>query len=200
MTADELRGFEEQVAQLFNDGQIRSPVHLESGNEEALITYFKGVHEQDWVAGSWRMHLKCLLHGVNPVDLLQSIMDGRSISLCFPDRRIISSAMVGGILPIATGIALGIKRRGENRHVHCFLGDMTALTGTATECIRYAHNFDLPITFVIEDNDVSVCTPTKEVWGFAGDVALQVFQSPKIYRYSYQSKYPHSGAGKRIEF
>lgn len=200
MTADDLRAFEAGIADEFNAGHIKAPVHLSDGNEEQLIQYFKGVYPGDWICGSWRMHYQCLLAGVPPAELKAEIMAGRSISLCFPERRIVSSAMVGGILPIALGIAMALDRSGDRRTVHCFMGDMTGLTGMASECIRYADNFKLPIVFVFENNELSVCSVTREVWGLTRHPSEYVQQSTKVYQYSYESKWPHAGAGKRVQF
>lgn len=196
MTRADLIAFESEIADLFNAGKIPHPVHLESGNEDALINAFGDVKKHDYVAGTWRMHLKCLLHGV-PRDLLKAaIMRGDSISLCFPEHRVYSSAIVGGIVPIALGIALGVKRRGGNERVHCFLGDMTAETGAFHEALKYSRNFDLPVRFIIEDNMMSVCTNTAEAWGGKTNWEME----SHIVYYRYQSKWPHAGAGKRVEF
>lgn len=189
MRRDELIAFEEDIASLFNAGNIRHPIHLESGNEDALIEVFENIRRDDWVCCTWRAHLKCLLHGVPQETLKEAIVRGDSMSLCFPEYRIVSSPIVGGILPIALGIAKAIKLSGGTEMVHCFLGDMTALTGIAHECMNYGR--DLPIHWIIEDNGISVCTPTKDVWP---DGLI------KSTRFSYRSKYPHAGSGKRIQF
>ena len=103
MTQEELIAFEDKVAALFNDGKIRAPVHLYSGNETEMIEVFKDVRPKDWLFCSWRSHYQCLLKGVPPQEVLDEIMAGRSISLCFAEHRIYSSAIVGGVLPIAIG-------------------------------------------------------------------------------------------------
>ena len=83
----------------------------------------------------------------------------------FHEQRIYSSAIVGGVLPIAVGAAMAIRASGEDARVHCFLGEMTAESGIAHESIKYSRNFGLPIRFVVEDNEKSVCTDTREAWG-----------------------------------
>src|SRR5882672_2555148 len=114
MNAYDLIAFEDSIAEAFNRGEIRAPVHLTSGNEEQLIEYFsKHVGPDDWICTTWRSHYHCLLKGVPPDELRAAIMAGRSISLCFPEHRIVSSAIAGGILPIALGIAMGSKRIGR---------------------------------------------------------------------------------------
>ena len=196
MTRDDLIAFEEDIASEFNAGNIPYPVHLSSGNEDLLLDVFKDIREEDWVCGSWRSHLHCLLKGVPPEELKQAIMDGRSIALSFPEYRVLCSAIVAGIAPIAMGIAMGIKCSGGTEVVHCFLGDMSAETGIAHECRKYARNHDLPIHWIVEDNETSVCTPTAETWGCRGDWAHE----PNVTHYRYSSHWPHAGAGQRVEF
>jgi len=94
-------------------------------------------------------------------------------------------------------MALDIKRKGQANHVWCFVGDMTSETGTFFENWKYAVNHDLPITYVIEDNGKSVCTLTKEVWN--SELYFKN-ETRKIIYYQYETKYPHAGAGKRIQF
>lgn len=192
----ELVAFEADIANEFNAGKIRAPVHLDDGNERQLIEYFeKYVRPYDWLFCSWRSHYKCLLHGVPAAELKAEIMAGRSISLCFPEYRVVSSAIVAGNLPLALGAAWAIKRQGGNAHVHAFMGDMTALTGVAQECLSYAQSFELPITFVLEDNNKSVCTDTRAVWNIRG-----IEDCEKVHQFEYTSRYPHAGAGQRVEF
>ena len=196
MTRDDLVNFEEEIASIFNSGKIHYPVHLESGNEDELIKIFADVKSQDYLFGSWRLHLKALLKGVPVYELKSAIFRGESMALRFPDYRIYGSAIVGGTIPIALGVALAIKQKDENAKVHCFLGDMTSHTGIFRESLSYAENFDLPIRFIIEDNGVSVCTDTKETCG--GEMDFSTFK--RVQHYCYKSRWPHAGAGKRISF
>ena len=116
----DLIDFEDKVAEAFNNSQIKAPVHLYSGNESQILEIFKEIEEEDWVLCSWRSHYQCLLKGVPAEDIFNEILAGHSISLCFPDYKIFSSAIVGGILPIAVGIALAEKNKDSKNTVHCF--------------------------------------------------------------------------------
>ena len=194
-----LRQFESDVADSFNAGSIRAPVHLDDGNEEQLIALFAEVGPEDWVFCSWRSHYKCLLKGVPRELVMNEVLSGRSISLCFPRYRVYSSAIVAGNLPIAVGVASALKRDQRDGHVWCFIGDMTAELGMAHTCIKYALGHDLPVTFVVEDNGKSVMTDTKSVWGLTESSFAH--ERPRNVRYfEYQSRYPHAGAGQRVEF
>lgn len=209
LTPEDLIAFEDEVCKHFADRKIRAPVHLDNGNEEQLIHVFSYlVDESDWVMGSWRQHYKCLLKGVPQEKLMEAIIEGKSISLCFPEYNVISSAIVGGILPIAVGTAMGIKRQGGTNKVVCFLGEMTSESGAFHEALKYSLNHDLPIVFVIECNHKSVCTPTLPVWNmedytYRGKKSLggKVFSfNEKVLWYDYESKFPHAGTGSRIQF
>lgn len=200
MTPAQLIAFEEDIATEFNSGKIRAPIHLYFGNEEAIIEVFRHIRPQDWVLCSWRSHYQCLLKGVSPQQLKEEIMAGRSISLCFPEQRIFSSAIVGGVVPIAVGIAMGIQRTGEDARVFCFMGEMTAETGIAHESIKYCRNHDLPVTWVIEDNGKSVCTDTKATWATQSHWWELESGCSDLIHYKYESKYPHAGAGVRVQF
>ena len=191
MNKAELIAFEDEIRELFNAGKIAAPIHLASGNEDQLIDIFKRIKPNDWVFGTWRSHYHCLLKGVPPEELKAKIVAGRSIGLCFPEHRILCSALVGGNAPLAVGMAMAIKRRGGNGHVWCFVGDMSVRTGIFYESLSYAGGHRLPVTFIVENNGMSVMTNTQEVWGTPEDAS-------RVYTewYSYNLDVPHVGTGK----
>lgn len=196
MIRNDLIAFAADIAAAFERGEIRAPIHLSDGNEDQLIECFKAIEPTDWCLGSWRFHSQCLLHGVPPEKLKAAIMRGESMLLSFPEHRILCSSIVGGILPIAVGIAEGVRRARGKEMVHCWLGDMTAEGGQFHECRKYALGRGLPLKWYIEDNGVSVVTPTRAAWGHFNHAEL----SADVVRYSYTSKWPHSGTGQFVAF
>ncbi len=198
-TPQSLKEFELRIATQFNEGKIKAPIHLSDGNESQLIEIFNFIRSQDYVFCSWRSHYQCLLKGVNPELLENEILAGRSIALCFPDKNIYSTAIVGGQVPWAVGVAFAIKRNKDDSHVWCFVGDMTSETGIAQTAFRYAEKHDLPITFIIEDNGISVLTETRKVWN-TETLRFEEVKNPKIKSFKYKSKFPHAGAGIRVQF
>jgi len=195
MTPEELIAFEDDLAAEFEAGNIAAPLHLSGGNEKQLINIFEKVNKDDWVLCSWRSHYHCLLKGVPSAEVKSACKRGRSIALCFPEYKILSSAIVGGICPIAVGLAWAIKRRGGKEKVHAFIGDMTAQSGIYRECMMYGAGHSLPIHWVIEDNELSVCTNTEEVWG-----RDWVENAPDIESYTYEMTRPHVGTGAWVRF
>jgi TPP-dependent pyruvate/acetoin dehydrogenase alpha subunit len=193
----DLIDFELRVANAFNSAKIKAPIHLHGGNEQQLIDIFKDIRGRDWVFSSWSSHYHCLLKGVPLETLFQDILDGKSINLVYPEYNIYTSAIVGGIVPIALGAALASKRLLLDQHVYLFMGEMTSETGAAHEAHKYAVMHHLPITFIIEDNGKSVCTDTYSAWGLQ---RLTLQGQPKVLAYTYKLPWPHAGAGVRVQF
>lgn len=190
-TVEQLRAFEEKIANIYREGgKIGGPVHLSYGNEDQLIEIFKDVQPQDWVFSTHRSHYHALLKGIPEDWLMTEILAGNSICINNPDYRFYSSGIMGDIAAIATGTALAVKRRGSGEQVWCFVGDMCAEMGVFHESVKYAERNALPIMFVVEDNGLSVATPTQEAWG-----SLSV--TNKVIRYEYKNtRYPHAGVRK----
>ena len=186
--------FETEVKERYEAGEIKAPVHLASNNEEQLIEIFKDVGKYDWVFCSWRNHYHALLHGIPRDTLMDMIVRGKSMSVYSDKPKFYSSAIVGGILPIALGVAKSIKLKGEKNKVWCFVGDMTFETGIFYETYKYSRNFELPLEFVIEDNNLSTNTPVDKAWGGKQTVPSDV------YYYEYKSEYPHHGTGNWVLF
>lgn len=195
-TKQQLREFEDRIAQAWANGEIKAPVHLVEGNEDQLIEIFRNVRPEDWIFSTWRSHYHVLLKGVPEQEVEAEIRRGRSISLCFPEYRVYSSAIVGGILPIAMGRALQIKREGGQERVWCFIGDATSESGIAYEVIKYSRNYQLPIKFVIEDNGKYISSDTLEAWNQDQHTHCDR-DDDYVYHYRYTSAFPHNNVGKK---
>lgn len=193
MTAADLIAFEKEVARRYDAGEIHAPIHLSGGSEQQLIEIFKNISPDDWKLCTWRSHYAALLSGIPPDELMRQILAGRSMYVNNAEHRFYSSSIAGGILPIAVGLGMAIKRKSENRKVWTFCGDMTSECGIFWESAKYARNFDLPVTFIIESNGKSVLTPTEETWGAVEDWSEHFYN---VRRYEYELSWPHHGTRK----
>lgn len=226
MTAEELIAFEEEIKDLFLEKRIRCPIHLSGGNEQALIEVFRKVKPEDWVFSTHRSHYHALLKGISPEWLKAEILDGRSMQIMNPEARFFSSSIVAGILPIAVGRAMAVKRSRGSERVWCFVGDMASEGGAFYESTKYASHHELPVTFVIEDNGFSTDTPTAKVWGLPEGRSINLLRvhvrheppvpfviedngivriidqwlDGKILYYRYQRTFPHVGCGEFVHF
>jgi pyruvate dehydrogenase E1 component alpha subunit len=180
---------------------------LYDGAETQMIRVFEKIDvNNDWICCTWRNHYQALLKGIPPDVIRERIIAGKSMVMNLPEYKFICSSIVGGIPSIATGLALAAKLKGSKEHVWCWVGDMSANTGAWSEAYRYSMAQDLPITFIVEDNELSVLTPTSEVWG---DTRWYLpvlgnrnwYESNHLIYYRYKNnKYPHAGAGTRVQF
>ena len=181
MTSAELIAFEADIAREFDAGNIHAPVHLSGGNEAQLIDIFREVKPTDWVCSTHRSHYHALLKGIPPAEVKRQIMEGRSMFISSPEHRFISSAIVGGMLPIACGLAYAGER------VWCFVGDMCATTGACHDALKFAASNYLDLHFVVEDNGLSTNTPTLKAWGDK----VSKYSPNHAHIYTYERTYPH---------
>lgn len=192
ISKEDLIAFELEVARRFELDEIKGPVHLSVNNEDALIEIFKDISPDDWKCCAWRNHYAALLSGIHPDELMRQIVAGRSMFINSAEHRFYASSIAGGILPIAVGLGMAIKRKNGSRKVWCFVGDMTGEMGIFYECQKYSKNFDLPVTFIIEDNGKSVLSDTKACWN-GRDYTHPVSAWDNVIRYEYELTWPHSG-------
>ena len=188
-TAEELIAFEDRIGNLYLDNKLPFLFHLSGGNEQQLIKIFNDIKEGDYVISNHRNHYHALLHGIPPKELEDRILNGRSMFIYDRARNFFCSAIIGGTPAIAAGIAWALKRKNSKQRVWCFVGDGTEDNGHLYEAIRYVDGWELPCTFIIENNDRSVEASNSERWGKAGDY---VWNSPSVLKYKYVITYPHA--------
>tara|TARA_Y100000741_G_scaffold362113_1_gene347298 strand:- start:392 stop:1024 length:633 start_codon:yes stop_codon:yes gene_type:complete len=195
LVAEDIIRFEKSIANFYNNGKIRYPIHLTKGNENYLIKIFQYVKKTDWVFCSWRNHAHALLKGLSEKNLKRQIMNGKSMYISSKKNKFLSSSIAGGIIPISLGVAWSIKKKKSKDKVWLFVGDMTSLMGIFYEAYNYSRNLKLPLEIVIEDNGHSVYTDTKKAWG------LKKIPYPKdVFYYNFKLEYPHHGTGKWVSF
>lgn len=188
MTRQDLLNFTKEITKIYNTGIIKAPIHLSKGNENQLIRIFNkyNITQKDWILSTWRNHFHWLLSGRDAEELKKQILEGRSMQVC--GEKFLTSAIVGGIAPIALGVAMALKLKGiTDRKVYCFLGDMAYSGGLAKECIQYASGHNLPIKYIVENNFMSVNAITQDTWGKN--------KTKVVEKYKYTREVPHAGTG-----
>lgn len=197
MDKKELQAVEKGIALLFEQGKIKCPIHLSGGNEDQLIALFRRIPKNDYIFSTHRNHYHYLLHTGNWSKLLRNILiDKNSMHTIDHEHHFYSSGIVAGCVAIACGVALALKMKGSKQRVWCFVGDGATDSGWFYEATRYAVGNDLPITYVIEDNNRSVCTTKAQRWG----KHISTIDSDKVLIYNYKSKHSHVGCGKWVTF
>ena len=185
MNKEELIKFTNNIAEIYEAGKIKAPIHLSGTNEDETLKILEDYKEGDWIFGTWRSHYLWLCSGRSPKELKEQIVNGHSMHV-YGDR-FFTSAIVAGISPIALGVAWGLKLNRSKNIVYCFVGDGAYHCGLTQECIRYASGFDLPIVYILEDNGLTVQADTQEIWGTG--------RRKKVLKYKYVRLYNHAGSG-----
>ncbi len=188
-TKQELISFEDKIGNLYLDNKLPFLFHLSGGNEEQLISIFETIKEEDYVISNHRSHYHALLHGIPPEVVEDRILNGRSMFIYDRARNFFCSAIIGGTPAIAAGIAWALKKKGSKKKVWCFVGDGTEDNGHLFEAVRYVEGWDLPCTFIIENNNRSVEATNSDRWGKSADYE---WNSPCVLKYKYEITYPHA--------
>lgn len=223
LTKEELVAFVAEEAKLWQEGKIKAPTHLCGGNEEQLIEIFKEIHPHDYVLSGHRNSYHALLHGVPPNEIMEEILGtaqgkcrgrARSMGYISPSHHFYSSAIVGGMCAIGVGVAWAIAQQHQHdplmvdevsskRHVWVFVGDGAVDGGHFWEALQYSIGYDLPITFVVENNNRATCTNIRDRRGGWGEDPLHCvmeFHPERVREYCYEPTYPHVGTGKYVQF
>jgi len=157
-----IRRFEEKCVELYSAAEIRGFVHLYIGEEAVAVGVNQALTPDDSIVSTYREHGHALVRGM-PLDSVMAEMYGKttgcsrgrggSMHLFDVSRRFYGgNAIVGGGLPLAIGIALADRMRGEERVTACFFGDGAVAEGEFHECMNLAALWDLPILFCCENN------------------------------------------------
>lgn len=195
ITKQQLIDFEDRIKELWEDAKIPYYVHLSGGNEEQLIELFKEIKPEDYVFSTHRSHYHYLLKGGSPKELEEKILRGESMHPHNKDINFLSSAIVAGNPTTAAGVALALKRKESKNKVWCFVGDGAEDEGNFYEAVRYVDGWNLPCTFIIEDNNRSVETPKAERYG-----SSKIDWPSCVRRYNYTPTTLHAGTDKWVDF
>lgn len=174
-----IRGFEDLVQQLYQQGLVHGTTHLYSGQEAVAVGVGSVLAPGDRVAGTYRGHGHSLALGLDPQKLLDELM-GRRTGICggragsmnvvdLEHGLIGCFGIVGGSIAAATGAALALKRSGGV--AVAFFGDGATNQGYFHECLNYAAALSLPIVYVCENNLYGEFTPLAQVT--AGEIAAR---------------------------
>jgi hypothetical protein len=190
-SSDELKEFSNKMGELHDKGFVPFLFHLPGGNEEQLLKIFPKIKKGDYVLSTHRNIYHALLHDLPPKELEEKILNAKSMYIFDRERNFYMSAIIGGTVATAAGIALALKRKSSSQKVWCFIGDGTEDSGHFYEAARYVDGFDLPCTYIIEDDGMAVDASKESRWGTDKE-----FKWPScVVRYHYTKNRPHARTG-----
>lgn len=158
-----IRQFEETCKDLYVEARIGGAyLHLYSGQEATGVGALYAIRPTDHVITAYRDHGVALLRGLDPNRIMAEMFGkrtgvsggkGGSMHLADPTKRFWGGyGIVGGHLPIASGIALKVKYSNEPDIVLAFVGDGATNNGYFHEALNLSEVLDLPIIWLIENN------------------------------------------------
>jgi len=162
------RRFEEKAEEAYAIGKIGGFCHLHIGQEGAAAGSIKPLREDDYVISAYREHTQALAKGVKPGPVMAELYGratgasgGKGGSMHVFDKSVRfmgGHGIVGGQVPLATGIAWKIKYRGEDNVVVCYMGDAAVNQGGFHEALNMAAIWQLPAIYVVENNQYGMGT------------------------------------------
>jgi TPP-dependent pyruvate/acetoin dehydrogenase alpha subunit len=197
-TIEELKFFTKKMIDLFETGHIPYLIHFSDGNEKQLINIFNSIKENDYVFSTHRSQYHYILKGGIEAELQDKILNGECMHIFDKKINFLTSSILAGTSSIAAGVALAIKMQKKTNHVYCFIGDGAEDEGHFYEAVRFVDGWNLPCTFIIEDNNRSVTTTKEQRRGRSAS-----FKWPDcVFKYKYETKLPHigTGSGKMVKF
>jgi pyruvate dehydrogenase E1 component subunit alpha len=157
-----IRSFEDRCAELYGLGKIRGFLHLYNGEEAVAVGVMQALQPDDAVAATYREHGHAIARGISMRSLMAELFGklsgccrGRGGSMHIFDasaRFYGGNAIVGGCLPLATGLALAEKLQGRTGIAVCFFGEGAVAEGEFHESMNLAALWGLPVLFVCENN------------------------------------------------
>jgi pyruvate dehydrogenase E1 component alpha subunit len=166
-----IRVFETETERQYKAARIGGYCHLSSGQEATCVGVIEAMHEDDLLVTGYRAHGFALARGTSPEAVMAELFGksdgcahgrGGSMHLLDTGRGYYGGwGIVGGQLPLATGLALALVRQGKQQAVVCELGDGAVNMGAWHESLNLAALWQLPIVFLVVNNKYGMGTAVK---------------------------------------
>ncbi|MDO8212675.1 thiamine pyrophosphate-dependent dehydrogenase E1 component subunit alpha [Conexibacter sp. CPCC 206217] len=165
-----IRRFEEVAYRAYETGEVTGTIHASIGQEAVAAGAIAALRPDDLVFTHHRGHGHALAKGVDPARLFGELMGrsngvsgGKGGSMHATDVAVGflgSYAVVGGSIPLAVGVALAARRRGQDVVTVAFFGDGAVNQGILYESFNLAQIWSLPVLFVCENNGYAISVPS----------------------------------------
>jgi TPP-dependent pyruvate/acetoin dehydrogenase alpha subunit len=166
------RKMEQALENLYKQGKVVGGVYFGLGQEACSCASAYALGKDDWLAPMIRNQGSLLVRGFEPRDMMMQYMakadsptKGRDGTSHFGDiykRNVVSPiSMLGDLIPVMAGVALGARLQGRNVAVMTYIGDGGQSTGVTYEGINFAAVQDLGLVLFVESNLWAYSTPSE---------------------------------------
>jgi pyruvate dehydrogenase E1 component alpha subunit len=168
-----IREFETRVKYLFLEGSMPGTIHQCEGQEATAVGVCAALRHEDVITSTHRPHGHALAKGLTPEEMLIELFGGGtgccrgkggSMHVGNIDKGMIPAiAIVGGGIPVATGVGLAFKLQHRDNVCACFFGDGATSEGAFHEAVNMAAIWDLPVVFACENNFYGASTHVTKI-------------------------------------
>lgn len=162
------RIFEEQVQSMFAQGMIHGTTHLAVGEEATAAGGVNALRPDDYIMSSHRGHAHCIAKGADLKQMMSELL-GKKDGCCkglggsmhivdMSAGNFGANGIMGPSIPMATGVALSIKKNRSGKVILCYFGDGTTNSGLFHEALNMAQLWKLPIVYLCENNLYAMST------------------------------------------
>src|SRR5919206_156019 len=166
-----IRRFEEKSAESYTLGKIGGFCHLYIGQEAVAVGSLSALRPDDYVFTSYRDHGHALVMGTSPDEVMAELYGkiggcskgkGGSMHLFDADKHFLGGhGIVGGQIPLATGVAFATKYKGTDQATLVFFGEAAVNQGAFHESLNMAQLWKLPCVYICENNQYGMGTSLK---------------------------------------
>lgn len=163
-----VRRFEEKSAEAYSAGKIGGFCHLYIGQEAVAIGSISAIRKDDYVLTSYREHAHAIAKGMTPESVMAELFGkatgcskGKGGSMHMFDKEVNflgGHAIVGGQIPLATGVAFASKYKGTDQVTLCYFGEAAVNQGAFHESLNMAQLWKLPCIYICENNQYGMGT------------------------------------------
>ncbi len=167
------RRFEEKAEEAYAIGKIGGFCHIHIGQEAISAGMIKPLRKDDLVITAYREHTQAIAKGISPRRVMAELYGrvdgccgGRGGSMHLFDAELGfmgGHGIVGGQIPLGTGLAWSIQYRKTDQICVCFMGDAAVNQGAFLESLNMAAIWELPVIFVVENNGYGMGTAFSRV-------------------------------------
>ena len=168
-----IRIFETECIKLYRQGLIIGYFHPYLGEEAIAAGVCAALRTDDYIISTHRGHGHCIARGGELKKMVAEVLGreagycrGRGGSMHIADietGNIGANGIVGGGIPIGIGAGLGIRVRGTDQVAVIFFSDGACNNGVFAESLNLAAIWDLPVIFVLENNQYAVSSPIEDM-------------------------------------
>ena len=171
-----VRRFEEKSAEAYSMGKIGGFCHLYIGQEAVAVGSISAIRQDDYVLTSYREHAHAIAKGMSPESVMAELFGkaggcsrgkGGSMHMFNSDVNFLGGhAIVGGQIPLATGVAFASKYKGTDQVTLCFFGEAAVNQGAFHESLNMAQLWKVPCIYICENNQYGMGTSLQRAMSF----------------------------------